>query len=144
MRNLKEFISILQDNRYVQQYLHRQRRETGVMQYIEPWFEFKLWLLGFVILIIFSVTITWLIRTTPIFTAEGRKGIIADWWRWINTPSSPDYKRRVYTPSQTIQKQVVSWVCPICGSDLNPDDVEQIELGYNIECKYCGATLGSR
>jgi DNA-directed RNA polymerase subunit RPC12/RpoP len=101
------------------------------------------WFIGVIVLVIFSVSVTYALRVTPKFMKEGSKGRLADWWRWINTPSSQDYKRIVYTPNQTIDRQVVSWSCPICGSDLDRNDVEQMELGYNIKCRYCGGTLGS-
>ena len=101
------------------------------------------WAIGFILLVVFSASITYIIRFAPRFTEEGKTGLLADWWRWINRPSSQDYKKRVYTPKQTIDRQVESWSCPICGSDLSPNDVEQMELRYNIECAYCGATLGS-
>ena len=111
------------------------------MLQVEP--PLPVWVIGFILLVVFSASITFVLRITPKFIGEGQTGRLADWWRWINTPSSQDYKLRVHTPKRTFDRQVESWSCPICGSDLNPNDVEQMELGYKVECTYCGATLGS-
>ena len=98
------------------------------------------WLIGFIIIIVISVSITYGLRLTPRFMEDGSTGLLADWWRWIN---KSDHKQTIYAPKQTIDKHVESWSCPICGSHLTSSDVERLELGYNVQCEYCGATLGS-
>jgi len=120
--------------------LQATKREIMMLQTQPSIFD---WFIGVIVLVLVSVSITYALRVTPKFMKEESTGPLADWWRWVNTPSSQNYKKRVYSPSQTIDRHIVSWSCPVCGSDLNPEDVRQVELGYNIECGYCGATLGS-
>lgn len=97
-----------------------------------------------ILLFILSVYITYAIRFihSRLFE-EGRTGRFVDWWNWINRSDSQNNKPKVYTPKFLLDKHVESWSCPICGSNLTPKDVKQLEYGYNIACEYCGATLGS-
>ena len=97
------------------------------------------WLVGFILLVLISASITGVLRLSPRFMEEGSTGLLADWWRWINKSRG---KQSIHAPKRIVDRHIETWSCPICGSNLDAQGVKQLEMGYKVECKYCGATLG--
>ncbi len=42
----------------------------------------------------------------------------------------------------TDDEEVRIWLCPICGSKLQKDTVEELLTGDLVSCQYCGTTIG--
>ena len=92
-------------------------------------------------LIILSLTITIALRRVPpLFGEEGSETLRA-WWQWLNRPDPLIRKATRHAPGYLLDQKVESWLCPICGSMLSKQDVHQLEIGYDIECGYCGAII---
>jgi len=92
-------------------------------------------------LVILSLITTIAIRRVPpLFGEEGSVTLHA-WWQWLNTPDPNTPKIEHHQPRYLLDQKVESWLCPICGSKLSKQNVRQLEIGYDIECGYCGAIV---
>jgi DNA-directed RNA polymerase subunit RPC12/RpoP len=76
--------------------------------------------------------------------AKQRTGsLFEDWWEWLNTKDPTVQTRAIFVPRSVADKQLESWSCPVCGAKLPRDSLHQLEIGYDIECEYCGTTINS-
>ena len=100
------------------------------------------YLLFFFILLAVSIITTIVIQNAQRLV-QGESGFLVDWWRWVNKKNLNTQTGNKSMPKYVGDKQLESWMCPICGSKISPQDVQQLEYGYDVECKYCGATISS-
>jgi rubredoxin len=90
------------------------------------------------VLLIILLTIFIVLRRAPLPFGEEKS-----WWQWINTPDPNVQTTKKHEPEHVLEQQVESWLCPVCGSKLSKQDVYQLEIGYDIEWRYCGATIST-
>ena len=89
------------------------------------------------------LTLTFVSRRVASFTDQTGEVSRRSWWEWLNTPDPNVRRMKRYAPRYLLDQKVESWLCPICGSKLSKQDVHQLEIGYDIECGYCGATIST-
>lgn len=107
-----------------------------------PPFWIREYLLFIIILVAVSIIVTIAIKSTDEMF-QGENGFLANWWNWVNRKDPNAQTRSTIMPKYVSEKQLESWLCPICGSKLSKQNVQQLEIGYDIECNYCGATISS-
>jgi prepilin signal peptidase PulO-like enzyme (type II secretory pathway) len=91
-------------------------------------------------LVIASLSLTLAICKAQRLPSEEQKGLLAYWWKWLNT-KDPNVQTRRITPDSAIRGKLESSLCPICGAGLSIQQVQELNYGYDIECTYCGTTI---
>ena len=107
-----------------------------------PPFFLLYYLLFIFILVAVSILVTIAIKSIDRMF-QGENGFLVNWWKWVNRKDPNTQTGIKNMPKYVGEKQLESWMCPICGSKISSQDVQQLEYSYDVECKYCGAIISS-
>jgi DNA-directed RNA polymerase subunit RPC12/RpoP len=121
-------------------------QDIDIMMLLQlPPFFLMYYLLFIFILVAGSILVTIAIHSPQKFErfVQGENSFLANWWKWVNRKDPNAQTRSTIMPKYVSEKQLESWLCPICGSKLSKQNVQQLEIGYDIECNYCGAAISS-
>lgn len=132
------------DSSFLENFISIQHIDIMMLLQLPPFF-LMYYLLFIFILVAGSIIVTIVINNPQKFVrfVQGENGFLVNWWKWVNRKDPNTLTGSKIMPKYVGEKQLESWMCPICGSKISSQDVQQLEYGYDVECKYCGATISS-